>query len=287
MDLLSWIYWNPHPDIFTIPIIDRPIRWYGFLFVAGIFCAYLFVKKLFTRELRNEGLIDEVALKKESAALTDRLTWFIVIGLLIGARLGHVFFYDWDRYRDHLWEIGKVWEGGLASHGGAVGILIAIYFFLLTTKRQYPQLSYIKMVDILAIASALVGGFIRLGNFFNQEILGTPSSLPWAVMFGHPADGSRPFPRHPVQLYEAIVYFALFFLLMGLWKWRPQWCKPGRLGGLFLVVAFSARFLLEFLKAPMEAIVDQSYLQIGQLLSIPFVLAGLHLLLRSNKSNLQ
>lgn len=280
---LTWIYWNPHPDLFVVPYFDRPIRWYGFLFVLGIMLSYLVVKKLFARELRQGGLTDEKEIAKQSLTLTDRLTWFVIIGLLIGARLGHVLFYDWDRYKSHPFDILKVWEGGLASHGGAVGILVAIYFFLKTTKKRYPQLTFVSMVDLLVIPSALVGSFIRLGNFFNQEILGTPSNMPWAVVFGHPADGSRPLPRHPVQLYESITYLVIFFLLIGLWKFRPSWCKPGRLGGLFLVLAFSMRFLLEFLKAPMDAVVDQSFLQMGQLLSLPFILAGFYLLFRHNK----
>ncbi len=281
---LNWIYWNPNPDIFTLPFLDKPVRWYGFLFVTGIMISYLIVKKLFARDLHKGGLVNEKECAKESLVLTDRLTWFVVIGLLIGARLGHVFFYDWARYQNHPLEILKVWEGGLASHGGAIGILLALYFFLKTTKKRYPTLTFLSMLDLLVIPSALVGSFIRLGNFFNQEILGTPSTLPWAVVFGHPADGSRPEPRHPVQLYEGIAYLLLFFLLICLWKYRSSWCKTGRIGGLFLVLAFSFRFLLEFFKAPMDAVVDQSFLQMGQLLSLPFIGAGLFLLVRPTKN---
>lgn len=222
--------------------------------------------------------------KETSCFLVDRLCWFAIAGTIIGARLGHVFFYDWDRYKHDLWSILKTWEGGLASHGGAIGVLIALYLYKLYINRWYPTFSFLELLDNVCIPTALVGFFIRIGNFINQEILGTPTTLPWGVVFGHPADGTTPTPRHPVQLYEGLAYLAIFALLSYLWKkGETTQLKTGFLSGLCLTLLFSARFFLEFFKTHQDSFIETPYLQIGQYLSIPFILIGISLITFSNK----
>ncbi len=154
-----------------------------------------------------------VSPKEIAYLLTDRLCWFVVAGTIIGARLGDVFFYNWSHFRHHPLEIFKIWHGGLASHGGVLGVVLALYLYLKYIQKWIPQLTFLTLLDFVAIPSALVACFIRLGNFMNQEILGIPTDLPWGVVFGHPAENVPPFPRHPVQLYEAGAYLITFFVL--------------------------------------------------------------------------
>jgi phosphatidylglycerol:prolipoprotein diacylglycerol transferase len=218
--------------------------------------------------------------KQTSYFLSDRLCWFVVIGTIVGARLGHVFFYDWELYKDNPIEIFQIWKGGLASHGGVLGVMLSIYLYTLYIHQWVPSLTFVKQLDFLSIPSALASVFIRLGNFMNQEILGTPSNLPWAVVFGNPADGTMPLPRHPVQLYEAAVYLFTFVVLYQLWKKKGDFLPTGTLIGLMLILIFGSRFILEFWKDDLGSNLHISSLQMGQLLSIPFVLFGLFLMLK-------
>lgn len=211
----------------------------------------------------------------------DHLIWFAVLGTLIGARLGHVFFYDWETFSQRPEEIIKVWKGGLASHGGVIGVTIAIYLYFLSIKKWVPRLSFLKLLDFVAIPSALVACFIRLGNFMNQEIVGTPTTLPWAIVFGNAADGSLPIPRHPVQLYEGFAYLVTFVVLYQIWKRKAEQLGAGFLVGLLFTCIFGSRLILEFWKVEQSAIYDQSFLQMGQLLSIPFIIAGIALILHA------
>lgn len=206
--------------------------------------------------------------------LVDKLTWFVVFGTLIGARLGHVFLYDWPYYQRNPEEIFKIWKGGLASHGAAVGIILSMCLYIYSIRKQFPEFTLFKLIDLLVIPTPFIGACIRIGNFFNQEILGTASTVPWAVEFGDPAGGGSPIPRHPVQLYEAVAYLALFALLYTLWKTKKN-LQPGFLSGLFFIILFSSRFFIEFLKAPQSMMIDESYLQTGQYLSLPFILLGI------------
>lgn len=217
--------------------------------------------------------------KEMATQVTEQLTWFVVIGTVVGARLGNVFFYDWPRYKNNLIEIFKVWNGGLASHGGVIGIMLAIIAFRYFTKKKYPELTVLTVLDSICIPGTLVGVFIRIGNFVNQEILGPPTSAPWAVVFGNPADRSAPVPRHPTQIYEAFAYLLCFGALYWIWKQRSDRLKPGFMVGLFFIMIFSCRFLIEFLKVPMSMMIDESFLQTGQLLSIPFILLGIAFIL--------
>jgi phosphatidylglycerol---prolipoprotein diacylglyceryl transferase len=286
--LMAWLYWDPSRDLFTVPIINRPIGWYGLFFVTGILFSYwivLYIMRTLLRERHSFKTKEE--LKTAALSLTDRLTWFVVIGIILGARLGHVFFYDWPYFSRHPEQIFNVTEGisGLASHGGGIGILAAIGLYRLSIRKKFPELTFWTLADIIAVPTALAGMFIRIGNFFNQEILGTPTQLPWAVIFGHPADHSAPIPRHPVQLYEAITYLLLFFVIFAVWKFTKVRSKPGFIAGLFFILLFTARIFLELFKTSQSMVIDESTIQMGQYLSVPFILLGVFLIWRSCKKN--
>ena len=257
--------WDPDPVAFRVPIIDRPIVWYGILFALGFFLGYYLVRRLVTDHLNG----DRVAATK----YTDRLLWLTVIGTVVGARLGHVFFYRWDYFSDHLLEIPMVWMGGLASHGAAIGILIAMVIHRISTRKSYPTINYLSLLDIVVVCVSLIAVFIRVGNFVNQELIGTLTSVPWAVTFGHPADGSMPAPRHPVQLYEALAYAAIFGQLLLLRSVDEIRRRPGCIGGFFIFSCFTARLILETFKERFDG--QTGALSTGQLLSIPLVIAGI------------
>jgi phosphatidylglycerol:prolipoprotein diacylglycerol transferase len=215
--------------------------------------------------------------------LTDRLTWFVVLGTLIGARLGDVFFYDWPYFKEHLLEIFMVWKGGLASHGGVVGVLIGVYLYSRFVLKSFPEITFIELLDMMVVPSGLAACFIRIGNFFNQEILGPPTTMPWGIVFGDPVDGYPSLPRHPAQLYEALTYFVIFATMMLLWKKRGAALKPGIISGLFFTALFGFRFCIEFIKEPQSQLIDESFLMMGQYLSIPFVLMGIGLIMYGNR----
>ncbi len=264
-------YWDPDPVAFRIPYFDLPIFVYGICFVAGFYLGYRVLLVIMRQTLKNSEL---------AQVLVDKLTWFIAVGTVIGARLGHVLFYDWDHYKAHPLSILNTREGGLSSHGGTIGVLLALGLFYYTYLKKMTSLTFLELLDRIAIATAITATFIRIGNFFNQEIVGTPTSLPWAVIFGHPAEGVAPLPRHPSQLYEALLYFVTFLLLLFFWKIKEV-RRPGFFIGLFFLLVFGGRFFIEFTKEVQTSIFDQNLLQAGQWLSIPFVLAGLILLVHS------
>lgn len=284
--MLCWFYWDPDRTLFIFPLINRPVVWYGFFFVLGFVIAYFVMIFMFNRVLIKTKNINPSHVSSLSMLLTDRLSWFAILGTIIGARLGEVFFYNWHYYRTHPEEIVKIWNGGLASHGGTIGVLIAVTLYYRYLKKIVPSLPFLQLLDMICVPTAFVSCCIRIGNFFNQEILGTGTSLPWGVIFGHPVDHSLPIPRHPVQLYEALCYLSLFFLLSLLWIKKRNTLPQGFITGLFFIVVFGSRFFLEFLKLPQEAIIDQSFLSMGQYLSIPFIIGGLALLLFSLRSTL-
>lgn len=223
--------------------------------------------------------------KEVAYQVTDRLTWYIVAGTLIGARLGHVFFYDWPRYQNNLWEIFALWKGGLASHGGVLGVFIAVLlYYSRYLKKRFPSLTFLHLSDMLVIPSSLVACLIRVGNFFNQEIVGHETTLPWAVIFGDPSDGMAWVPRHPAQLYEAFAYFGIFLLLLGL-RSTSYKDRPGFFTGLFFTLLFGFRFLIEFVKLPQSLMIDESFLQMGQFLSLPFIFIGITLMINALKTS--
>lgn len=288
MIFLSWLFWDPPRDALTIPYIDLTVAWYGILFAAGFVAGYYILLPILTQELKtNPRLITkDPALQQDipslAASFAEKITWFVVIGTIIGARLGHVLFYDWPYYSANPLEILMIRKGGLASHGGTVGVMIALCLFLYWGKKSFPKITLITLLDLLVIPTAMTACFIRIANFFNQEILGYPTQQPWGIIFGHPADGGLPVPRHPVQLYEAAAYLATFVFLYLLWKYKKVSLHAGTLSGLFFICVFGSRFLLEYFKEPQSAM-DGLGLQLGQTLSIPFVLFGLVLLAKSKK----
>ncbi len=253
-----------NPDLISSPVT---IRWYGLMFAIGFLMGYEIVGRMF----RHEG-----APEKWLGLL---LVW-VMGGTIIGARLGHCFFYEWDFYSAHPEKIIRVWEGGLASHGGAIGVIIAVLLFSLFTSKRSPMWTF----DRLVIPIALVGGLIRLGNLFNSEIFGGPTDLPWGMMFVNSAEWRALYPEvacHPTQIYEALCYFALFGLLMWMYWKRNSEERPGLIFGVFLVGVFLSRFFIEFIKNDQEAFEDDMILNMGQCLSIPFVLAGVVLIVRA------
>lgn len=285
--MLAWLYWNPPRNAFEIPYINHPIAWYGICFVLGFVIGYFLMVTIFDRYLTSHPFkpasSSRSSINQMSYFLTDRLCWFVVAGTVIGARLGAVLFYDWDYYSKYPLEILKTWKGGLASHGGALGVLFALYIFWRYAQRWLPQFSFMNLLDMIAIPIPLAAFFIRLGNFINQEILGTPSDAPWAIIFGNPADQGAVVPRHPVQLYEGIGYLLTFIFLYYLWRKKESSLRTGTLFGLMITLVFSSRFVLEFWKANQTSSLGDYYLQMGQLLSIPFVIAGLLILFFRNK----
>lgn len=218
-------------------------------------------------------------LHQRARAVAEKLTLYVIIGTLIGARIGDVLFYqDWGMIIHDPFAIFRVWEGGLASHGGAVGIFCSLVFVDRSLRRSYPFFSLIKILDLVVIPTAFAAICIRVGNFFNQEILGKPADVPWAVIFGHPADGRSALPRHPVQLYEAIAYTLIFFILIFLCKSKSFLRTEGKMSGLFLVLTFSVRFVLEYYKEEQSVhLNDAALCSMGQILSIPFIGWGLWL----------
>ncbi|MCH9626657.1 MAG: Phosphatidylglycerol--prolipoprotein diacylglyceryl transferase [Chlamydiales bacterium] len=273
------IAWDPDRIFFVVPYINHPVTWYGVLFAFGFLVGYFLTRKLFTRFLADP--VTPLADTKLAAIqLTDRLALFVVLGTIIGARLGHVFFYGWSYYSQNPLDIFKIWEGGLASHGGALGVLLGLLIFIWWNRRIYPKLTFLSLLDILVVPTAFVGACIRVGNFVNQEITGIPTKLPWAVIFVNPVDGYPGVPLHPVQLYEAVAYLAIFCFLYLLWKARADRVGLGMLSGWFFTLVFGFRFVLEFFKMPQHQWLDQNgAITMGQLLSIPFILLGIALLI--------
>jgi phosphatidylglycerol---prolipoprotein diacylglyceryl transferase len=274
-DTSAWIHWDPSRVLFTIPYFERPVVWYGLFFAMGFVMGYFLSLRIFSSHLKSD---------EKAVELADSLLWYVVVGCIVGARLGHVFFYAWPQFQGDLYSIIRVWDGGLASHGGAIGVLLSLLLFRYRWQREFPSVNFITLCDSLAIPTAFVAGCIRIGNFFNQEIIGTETEVPWAIVFGHPADGSSPLPRHAVQLYEAIFYFAVFALLYHFWRKHKAKVGEGIYSGLFLALIFSFRIFIEVFKLPesMWLTPSTSFLM-GQYLSIPFAIVGFALLFRARR----
>lgn len=261
--LLNYISWAPNPEIFSIGPITP--RWYGLLFASGFLAGLFIVRRMFRTEKAPEEWLDKAFM-------------YVVIGGVVGARLGHVFFYDWDYYSQNLGKIPAIWEGGLASHGGAIGILLALWIFSVRVSKK----PILWILDKVVVPTALAGAFIRMGNFMNSEIVGIPYDGPLAVLFVNAYPPLNEVPRHPVQLYEAAAYILIFVILFFTY-WKTDYRKkPGFIFGLFLALVFGARFVLENYKhtqGGLEEAVNNA-LSTGQILSIPFVLLGLFFIFR-------
>lgn len=273
------IYWDPDPRAFTIPFLQIPVLWYGFFFAAGFFLAV----PLFTWSLRK-GLTSNFT-EKALTKLVDKLILYVLIGTILGARVGHFLFYESPSlYLKDPMQFFYLRQGGLASHGAVVGICLSLWFFQKQICRKgVLSLSYLRLLDLLTLPTALVGGMIRLGNFVNQEILGKITSLPWGVIFGNPIDQSVPVPRHPVQLYEAFFYFLLALILARFVQTSFWEEVEGKRVGFFLIFVFVFRFFIEFIKEEQSRLMEMGFLNMGQLLSIPVIILGLFLFFRSKK----
>jgi phosphatidylglycerol---prolipoprotein diacylglyceryl transferase len=248
---LQIIPWDVNPEIFRIG--SFAVRWYGLLFASSFLFGYIIMKKIFDNENLN-------------IAVLDRLTVYMAVGTIVGARLGHCFFYEPGYYLSHPLEILKIWHGGLASHGAAIGILIALWLFVRREKKDYTW-----VIDRIAIVVALSGFFIRMGNLMNSEIYGVETTLPWGFVFLRNGETA---PKHPTQIYEGLSYLIIFILLYWIY-WRK---KGEHIQGLpislFLILVFTARFFIEFVKEPQVEFENTMKLDMGQWLSIPFIIAG-------------
>ncbi|WP_206483910.1 prolipoprotein diacylglyceryl transferase [Thalassotalea sp. G2M2-11] len=252
--------WNVDPVLLSIGPIS--IHWYGALFASAIFAGLYLMKWIFQQE-------------KQNVESLDNLLIYVVIGVIVGARLGHCLFYDPQYYLANPLKIFAIWEGGLASHGGGLGAIIGTYLYC----RKNP-FSFIWLLDRLAIATALFGIFVRSANFVNAEILGKQTDVPWGIVFARIDN----IVRHPAQLYEAVAYAFIFIVLTIIYRTTKAKNHQGMLLGIFLVMTFSARFIIEFFKQQQAAYQIQASLNTGQMLSIPFFLIGVTLIVWSLKS---
>ena len=253
------VRWNVNPAIFHIGGFE--LRWYSLLFVSGFILGWFIFKWFF----RREGIPEK---------MLDPLLYTLLICTIVGARLGHCLFYQPDYYLGSwkgFWEIFMPWKGGLASHGGTIALLLGMWWFAKKYGRKH-DFDFVWLLDHLAIAVAFAAFFIRMGNLFNSEIYGGPTNLPWGFIFER---NGETVPCHPTQLYEGFTYLLLGFALIALYKWNLDKMHRGMFVGIFLVVCFGSRMLIEIIKNPQVEFEKDMVLNMGQLLSIPFVLLGI------------
>jgi phosphatidylglycerol---prolipoprotein diacylglyceryl transferase len=261
--ILNYIHWNPDPEI--INIFGFSLRYYSILFAVGLVLCIYVLSWIYKREnIPSEHL--------------EKLSIYGMIGILAGARLGHCLFYEPSYFLSHPLEMilpitfppdgGVKFIGyrGLASHGGVLGLLIALFFYSRKTKH-----SMIDTIDLIAVVAGLSFGFIRLGNFMNSEIIGIPTKKPWGVIF----EQVDSLPRHPAQLYEAISYFLIFTIIIILYKKMRDRLKNGFFFGLGSVLFFTARFIIEFVKKDQVGFEEGMTFNMGQLLSLPYIVVGI------------
>ena len=277
--ILNYITWNVDPVAFSLGPLQ--VRWYGICWAVGFLLGYLLMSKVYKREKMPEWAMDSLLI-------------YMLVSTVIGARLGHCLFYEPEYYLPRPLEILKIWEGGLASHGGAIGILIGLWLYVRkfnkSTKKQKGEkqhITYLWLLDRIVIPVCLVGALIRLGNVFNSEIYGTPTTLPWGFQF---VRGNEQFfgpdgellPCHPTGLYEA--FFCLLTMALLLWMYYKRNLgdkRPGLMFGTFLVIIFGSRIAIEFLKNVQVAFEKNMVLDMGQWLSVPFVIVGIVMIVRS------
>lgn len=282
-NLLS-IVWNVDPIIFHIG--DGGPRWYGLLWALGIYLCYLIQVKLY----KHEGCPED---------WPEKIFWWMTLGVIIGARIGHCWFYEWhytndpiqifawninyrNPYLEHPLALLKIWEGGLSSHGGAIGLIIASWLLNKKhfSKRPEFHTSMVWILDRLVIGVCVTATLIRFGNLMNSEIYGEPTTLPWGFIFVR--DGQTE-PCHPTQIYE-MLYCIVAFVVTWVMYWKyDAYKKKGLLLGVFLLIVFVTRFCLEFIKFNQEAFEDNFVLNQGQVLSIPLIIWGVYLVVHSRK----
>lgn len=275
--LLNYITWDVNPEIFRIGAVA--VRWYGLFWAIGIYATLLITTKIFKHEKLPEAWV-------------DKLFIYTVLGAILGARLGHCLFYEWklvaepitflgitfnyeNHYLSHPWELLYIWRGGLASHGGAIGILIAMILF----NKNVSKKGINWIFDRLLIGVCLCGAAIRFGNLMNSEIYGRVTSLPWGFIFVRTGETQ---PMHPTPIYE-MIYCLVTFAIMWFLYWKKEaYKKNGLLFGIFLIGVFGSRFVLEFIKNNQEAFESDMALNMGQWLSLPLIVWGIWLLLRNS-----
>lgn len=261
IQLLAFIHWNVSPEIFHLGSLS--VRWYGLLFATGFLFGYYMAERMFKYE-------------KLELKWLESLFVYMIIATIIGARLGHVIFYGWDYYSQHPLEIIKVWHGGLASHGGTIGIFIALMIW----SKKISKRSVLWIIDRVVVPTALVAAMIRTGNLMNSEIYGVQTDLPWGFIFMR---NGETVPKHPTQIYEALAYLFTFAVSLYLyWKTNAR-KREGLITGVFFMMIFLSRFMIEFIKEDQEAFEATMTLNMGQWLSIPFILGGLYLVVRALK----
>jgi prolipoprotein diacylglyceryl transferase len=291
--LLNYITWNVDPVLFSIGSLS--VRWYGLLWALGFFFGYFVMRNIY----RHEKVSDD---------WMDKLLIYMLVSTVIGARLGHCLFYEPEFYLTHPLKIFAIWEGGLASHGGAIGILIGLWIYVrvynkATKKKEEKQrITYLWLLDRVVVPVCLVGALIRCGNVMNHEIYGTPTSLPWGFVFMRgaeqfcgtfdnytpcfawdaPCPPSEWLPCHPTGLYEAFFCLVAMGILLWMYYKRDLGNKqPGLMFGTFLVIIFGSRIGIEFLKNVQVDFERNMVLDMGQWLSVPFVIVGIVMIVRS------
>lgn len=281
--ILNYITWNVDPVAFSLGSMQ--VRWYGICWAVGFLLGYILMSKIYKHEKMPEWSMDSLLI-------------YMIVSTVIGARLGHCLFYEPEYYLAHPFDMLKIWEGGLASHGGAIGILLGLLLYVRNfnkstkkTKGEKTHITYLWILDRVVVAVCLVGALIRLGNVFNHEIYGTPTTLPWGFVFlrGNEqffdAEGNL-LPCHPTGLYEA--FFCLVAMGLLLWMYYKRNVgdkRPGLMFGTFLVIIFGSRICIEFLKNVQVEFERNMTFDMGQWLSIPFVIVGIVMIVRSFLTN--
>lgn len=267
MNLLGFVTWTVNPVAFTLGSLE--VRWYGILLAAGFFLAYLTLQKIFEKENLSQQLL-------------DRLSIWTIVWCIVGLRLGHFLFYEPEYLVAHplqvLLPFDENWHfigyQGLASHGGVIAMVLFVIYF--THKHK---MNVLWLLDRLCVAIPIAAGFVRCGNLMNHEIVGSITTVPWAFNFTLGGYGVAGTFRHPAQLYEAAVYLLLFVgMVIYYFKFAKGKIPPGRTTGILLIVIFTARFIIEFFKEVQVSKELDMVLNVGQKLSIPFVLAGIAIL---------
>ncbi len=252
--------WNVSPEIFALGPLR--LRWYGLMFLAGFSIGFQLMKKV----CRWEG---------KSPEKLESLLMHLVLGTTIGARLGHCLFYDPVYYLSHPVEILKIYEGGLASHGGGLGVIVALFIF----HRKNPEFSIWWLLDRIAIFTVMTGAFIRIGNLMNSEILGKPTDGTWGVIFSR----VDLVPRHPAMVYESLCYALIFGVTYKLYRRLKGSAPNGLLFGTVVGAIMTCRFFIEFFKEVQEPFEREWPINMGQILSLPFIAVSLYLVFRALK----
>lgn len=250
--------WNPDPSLFEYNGFQ--VRWYPVLLIIGFLLGKLYVTKI----LKTEKALTEY----DSIKLLN----YLILGMFLGGRLGHCLFYDPIHYLTHPLEVLFFWKGGMASHGGYLGIIISMWLF----SRQYKNITFLWLLDVVSPAAMWTGALLRIGNLMNSEVLGLPSHVPWAFVFKRIDE----IPRHPVQLYEALAYLLLSLAGVYLYKFRAKNWPHGKVTGMILLSTASVRLLSEYFKVKQILHGSSDSVLSGQILSIPFILMGMYLLSR-------